>query len=109
MDAINTNQLLTQLREMASQAGLSANKPGESANAAQGGEFGNLLKQSIREVNERQKVAAKLAQRFEMEDPNVDLAQVMVEKQKASIAFEALVQVRKNLIKAYHDIMSMPL
>ncbi len=106
MDAINTNQLLTQLREIAKQAGMSATAPDASA---KGGEFGTLLKQSIKDVNERQKIAAKLAERFEMEDPNVDLAQVMIEKQKASIAFEALVQVRKNLLKAYNDIMSMPL
>jgi len=106
MDAINTNQLLTQLRELASKAGMTTD---HAATGANGGEFGALLKQSIREVNERQKVAARLAERFEMEDPDVDLAQVMVEKQKATIAFEALVQVRKNLLKAYHDIMSMPL
>ena len=106
MDAINTNQLLTQLREMASKAGLAADA---TTPAGKGGEFGMLLKQSIREVNERQKVAARLAERFELEDPDVDLAQVMVEKQKATIAFEALVQVRKSLLKAYQDIMSMPL
>ncbi len=106
MDAINTNQLLTQLREIAKQAGM----PTTASDASvKGGEFGALLKQSLKDVNERQKVAAKLAKRFELEDPNVDLAQVMVEKQKASIAFEALVQVRKNLLKAYNDIMSMPL
>jgi len=106
MDAINTNQLLTQLREIANQAGMPTS-PSEAT--AKGGEFGTLLKQSIKEVNDRQKIAAKLAERFELEDPDVDLAQVMVEKQKASIAFEALVQVRKNLLKAYNDIMSMPL
>lgn len=106
MDAINTNQLLAQLREIASQAGMPTTA---SETTAKGGEFGTLLKQSIKEVNDRQKIAAKLAERFELEDPDVDLAQVMVEKQKASIAFEALVQVRKNLLKAYNDIMSMPL
>jgi len=105
MDAINTSQILAQLRELANQAKMPALPTGNE----KGGEFGLLLKQSIREVNERQKAAAKLAKRFELEDPNVDLAQVMVEKQKATIAFEALVQVRKNLLKAYHDIMSMPL
>jgi flagellar hook-basal body complex protein FliE len=106
MDAISTNQLLTQLREMAQQAGAA----GDLTKAPQsGGEFALLLKQSIKQVNERQKTAAKLAERFEMEDPSVDLSQVMVEKQKASIAFEALIQVRKNLLTAYKDIMNMPM
>ena len=106
MDAINTNQLLSQLREMAQQARIPES---DAKTVAPGGEFGMLLKQSIKQVNDRQKVAAKLAERFEMEDPDVDLAQVMVEKQKATIAFEALIQVRKNLLTAYKDIMNMPL
>jgi flagellar hook-basal body complex protein FliE len=106
MDAINTSQLLTQLREMAQQSSIPLS---DHKSAETGGEFGLLLKQSIKQVNERQKAAAKLAERFEMEDPDVDLAQVMVEKQKATIAFEALIQVRKNLLTAYHDIMNMPL
>ncbi len=108
MDAINTSELLAQLKALANQARM-PEMPGAATGTEKGGEFGLLLKQSIREVNERQKAAARLAERFELEDPDVDLAQVMVEKQKASIAFEALVQVRKNLLKAYHDIMSMPL
>ncbi len=42
-----------------------------------------------------------------MGDPNVSLAEVMIARQKASIAFEATVQVRNRLIKAYEEVMSM--
>jgi flagellar hook-basal body complex protein FliE len=38
-----------------------------------------------------------------------DLASVMIARQKASIAFEATLQVRNKLLTAYKDVMSMPL
>ncbi len=38
-----------------------------------------------------------------------DLASVMIARQKASIAFEATLQVRNRLLGAYKDVMSMPL
>lgn len=105
MEAINTNQLLQQLQSLARQAGVAdAAQPLTSHSA----EFGHLLKQSIRQVNTQQHKAARLAEAFEREDPNVDLAQVMIEKQKARLAFEALMQVRNRLVTAYQDIMNMP-
>jgi flagellar hook-basal body complex protein FliE len=42
-----------------------------------------------------------------MGDPNVSLADVMIARQKSSIAFEATVQVRNRLIKAYEEVMKM--
>jgi flagellar hook-basal body complex protein FliE len=37
-----------------------------------------------------------------------DIVSVMVERQKASIGFEATMQVRNKLLSAYRDIMNMP-
>jgi flagellar hook-basal body complex protein FliE len=42
-----------------------------------------------------------------MGDPNVSLAEVMIAKQKAGIAFEATIQVRNKLLGAYKEIMAM--
>ena len=44
---------------------------------------------------------------YERGDTN-DIVGVMVERQKASIGFEATMQVRNKLLSAYRDIMSMP-
>ncbi len=107
MEAITQQQLLTQLNALARQAGIGATS--EVSTEAPMGEFSALLKQSIKAVNTRQQRAAELARAFEMEDPNVDLAQVMVEKQKARIAFEALLQIRNQLVNSYQEIMRMPL
>jgi flagellar hook-basal body complex protein FliE len=37
----------------------------------------------------------------------VSLSDLMIAQQKASINFQATLQVRNKLVSAYHDIMSM--
>jgi flagellar hook-basal body complex protein FliE len=44
-----------------------------------------------------------------MGDPQVDITQVMIQMQKASVSFEAMNQVRNRLVSAYQDIMNMPI
>jgi flagellar hook-basal body complex protein FliE len=39
----------------------------------------------------------------------VSLAEVMIATQKASVSFQAMLQVRNKLVDAYKDVMSMPL
>ena len=39
----------------------------------------------------------------------VDLAQVMLETQKASVSFRALAEVRNRLVNVYQEIMNMPI
>jgi flagellar hook-basal body complex protein FliE len=41
-------------------------------------------------------------------EPNVDLTEVMVAVQKASLSFQAMTQVRNKLVQAYQDVMNMP-
>jgi len=106
MDSINTRQLLTQLNDMAEKAGL--NKSLEESTSSKTA-FTDVLKQSVEDVNQRQQSAKDLAQRFELEDPSVDLSHVMVEMQKARVSFEALMQVRNKLVSAYQEVMNMPL
>ena len=106
MEAINNTELLVQLKALAQQAGINADKPSQPV---AGSEFSQVLKQSIKQVNNRQHHAASLAKSFELEDPNVDLSQVMIEMQKSRVSFEALMQVRNRLVGAYQEIMNMPL
>lgn len=105
MNSISNQELLSQLRSMAQQAGIS----NESTQNAPKGEFSALLQQSIKNVNKRQQFSGHLAEAFELGDPNVDLSQVMIEGQKARIAFETLSQVRNKLISAYKEIANMPI
>lgn len=109
MSDIQINQLLSQMREMATLAEnrtSTANELGNDMQAAKP-DFGQLLKDSINHVNETQKTAASMATAFEAGDPNVNLSEVMVSLQKASVSFQAMTQVRNNLVSAYKEIMNM--
>ena len=45
--------------------------------------------------------------RFELGDESISLSDVMIASQKASLAFEATVQIRNKCIDAYKTIMQM--
>lgn len=105
MNEINTSQLLTQMRAMVN-AAQGQNATADASNAV-AGDFGALLQKSISSVNEIQQESSRLSDAFVMGDPNVSLAEVMIAKQKAGIAFEATLQVRNKLVSAYKEIMAM--
>ncbi len=71
--------------------------------------FGELLKNAVDKVNDVQMEAKKLTTAYEKGDPTVDLPEVMISMQKASVSFEALTQVRNRLVRAYEDVMKMPI
>lgn len=72
-------------------------------------EFSALLRQAVDDVNRLQHEAKALAEGFERGDPNIQLPEVMVSLQKANVAFQAVTQVRNRLIRAYQDVMNMPI
>jgi flagellar hook-basal body complex protein FliE len=72
-------------------------------------DFSKLFQTAIGQVNGLQKNANSLAQAYETGAPGVDITQVMIASQKASVSFQAAVQVRNKLLSAYQDIMNMPI
>jgi flagellar hook-basal body complex protein FliE len=112
MSEINMNRMLSDLHRLAAQAQAQAPaKPeleaGKSGQSSEISGFGSLFTKAINEVNNAQMTAGKLKKAFEAGEPGVDLPQVMVASQKASVAFEATLEVRKHLLKAYQEVMSM--
>ncbi|MDC0662174.1 flagellar hook-basal body complex protein FliE [Marinobacter sp. SS21] len=71
--------------------------------------FADMLSKAVNNVNELQQNSSALRTAYDMGDPNVDITRVMVASQKASVSFEALTQVRNRVVKAYEDIMNMPM
>lgn len=74
-----------------------------------GPSFGDSLKNAIAQVNKLQNDSSELKVAYEMNDPKVDITQVMVASEKASIAFTAVTQIRNKFVDAYRDIMNMPI
>lgn len=69
--------------------------------------FDSAITDALSAVNASQAKAGDAATAFERGD-TVDIASVMLARQKASITFEATLQVRNKLLTAYRDVMSMP-
>lgn len=109
MSDIQINQLLQQMRTMAAMAENRVAMPSEvdTADQTTKPDFARLIKDSIDHVNQTQKASASLATAFEQGDPNVNLGDVMVAIQKASVSFQAMTQVRNNLVSAYKEVMNM--
>lgn len=104
---IAIQEVLAQMRSMAvsARAGVEPSHTDDVPNAG----FGEVLKQSISDVNSLQGKARELTAAFERGEPGIDLAEVMIAGQKASIAFDAMTQVRNRLVSAYQEIMRMPI
>jgi flagellar hook-basal body complex protein FliE len=108
MNSIDPNQLLTHMRAAQAQATQQAQPlSGQSQGGTNDVDFSKLVKSAVDQVNETQKASGKLKTAFEMGDPNVTLAETMIASQKASVAFEATLQVRNKFVKAYEEIMRM--
>ena len=107
MSEIDINQLLQQMRSMAALAENRGSPFSANETDVAKPDFGELIKDSINQVNETQKYAKHLAESFEKGDPSVNLSDVMVGLQKASVSFNAMTQVRNNLVSAYKEVMNM--
>jgi len=105
MSDIKINELLSQIRSISNQVEPNINVKPE---ANEGLDFSSALKTSVDKVNEQQMKAGELATRFEQGDETVELSRVMIEMQKARVSFEAVKQVRNQLVTAYQEVMSMP-
>jgi len=104
MSDISMTQMLAQLRDIASQAGTGVIDARTVPDRAQ---FPDMLSKAIEAVNESQQTSSDLKTRFELGQEGVDIAQVMVASQKASLQFQLMVQVRNKLVTAYQDVMNM--
>ena len=105
MNGMDINQVLAQMREMSATARNTGSEAGIEGAARL--DFGEMMKNSLEEVNEVQVKAKELATAFESGDTTVDLPEVMVALQKANISFQAITQVRNKLLSAYQEVMNM--
>jgi flagellar hook-basal body complex protein FliE len=104
--SLEIDSVLAQIRSLSSQARVGtsqATAPQKSGPS----EFATLLSKGIDSVNQTGQSAAKLSDAFQRGDPGVELPQVMLEMQKASVSFRALTEVRNRVVSAYQDIMNM--
>lgn len=104
---VEFNRLMLEMRSMQTEA-MARQKPQVSAPEVGAPSFSDMLGQAVNKVSETQQAANKLATAFEMGQSGVDLTDVMIASQKASVSMQAMTQVRNKLVQAYQDIMQMP-
>ena len=75
-----------------------------AANA--GGGFGQALTNAISSLSDSQNAADDASVRMAAGDP-IDLHEVMLARETASLHFQLAVQVRNKLVEAYQDVMRM--
>jgi flagellar hook-basal body complex protein FliE len=99
--SMNINQVLSQIRAYSRMQEANAIAPAQPTN------FSQVLAASLDQVNAMQQQASGLKTAYEIGDPSIDLPDVMISMQKASLAFEATVEVRNKLLNAYQEVMNM--
>ena len=108
IDSSRIEAMIAQLKAAATRPGSDAAAPdGVGGAPAAKVNFADALKNSLGEVSDSQMKADELGKAFTMGDDKVSLSDVMISMQKASIGFQATVQVRNKLVSAYHEIMNM--
>lgn len=99
-------QMLSNLAELQSQAAQSPIRPAQPI----AGEAGlkTVFADAIKAVDAEQHRSNQMVTAVELGQSD-DLVGAMVQSQKASVAFSALLQVRNKLTTAFDDIMRTPL
>ncbi|APH05262.1 flagellar hook-basal body complex protein FliE [Bacillus weihaiensis] len=85
---------------------LQPNQVQPASNAKKNTSFGEILKKSIDQVNTSQIESDKMTEAL-ASGKNVELHDVMISSQKASITMLTAIEVRNKAIEAYQEMMRM--
>lgn len=104
----NIQSMLETIRAYQTQSAGTVNAP-ESTKTGQVEQpaFFNAVQSALDRVNDSSKKADAMADAYERGE-EVPLTDVVLAMQKSSLAFEATLQVRNKVMKAYEEIMNMP-
>jgi len=109
MSQMEIDRVLAQIRALSAQVKTGSAPTPAAPGTSPVSEFARLMKEGVDRVNQTQQRASALADAFQRGVPGVELPQVMLEMQKASVSFRALTEVRNRLVQAYQEIMNMPI
>jgi len=117
-NSVDTQSLMLQMRSLAAEA--SQTRTADTSSAGAGADsapvkgieaaenFSQLMSESMDAVAREQNKSGDMKEAFERGE-DVELTDVMLQAQKASLSFEAMKEVRNKLVEAYKDIKNMPI
>lgn len=103
--------VLAQMRSLAAQSTAGATNPSLSSavnDNNNANSFAAQLESSINRLAATQNQANTQAESFVAGTSNASLNDVMIDLQKASLAFQTSIQVRNRFVQAYQSVASMP-
>ncbi len=107
MSSMDISRVLNEMRALQARvAPLSAPRT-EGLAAPPQTDFAAMMKSSVDRIAGMQNQAQALATAYESGDKSIDLSRVMLEVQKAGLAFRAMTEVRNKLVDAYREVMNM--
>jgi flagellar hook-basal body complex protein FliE len=108
INSSNIESVLGQIRKYQAQAAEGASIQISDTNSTDGSNtFTDSVKGALQEVNSTQQASKALRTAYERGE-DVPLTDVVMSIQKSSLAFEATLQIRNKVLKAYEEIMNMP-
>ena len=108
ISSANVQSILEVLRSYQSQAAGGAGATTEPTATKVGQPtFFDSVKNALDGVNDAQQKSTAMSDAFDRGE-EVPLTDVVLSMQKSSLAFEATLQVRNKVMKAYEEIMNMP-
>jgi|TARA_B100001093_G_scaffold96738_1_gene88687 flagellar hook-basal body complex protein FliE len=108
INSSNIESVLGQIRQYQAQAAEGASAQISDLNKVSGSNnFSDSVKGALQDVNATQQASKALRTAYERGE-DVPLTDVVMSIQKSSLAFEATLQIRNKVLKAYEEIMNMP-
>lgn len=103
----NVESVLSQIRQYQAEAASGVKVEGLALNEASKNTFTDSVKGALQEVNATQQASKSIRNAYERGE-DIPLTDVVMGIQKSSLAFEATLQIRNKVLKAYEEIMNMP-
>lgn len=104
----NIQSMMETLRAYQTQSTNNTSATSETSTAKVGQpSFFDSVKTALDKVNDADRKADAMADAYDRGE-EVPLTEVVLSMQKSSLAFEATLQVRNKVMKAYEEIMNMP-
>jgi flagellar hook-basal body complex protein FliE len=103
----NIQSMLQTLRAYQAQASAGLDDSASTAGVSHAPSFSQAIQSTLQSVNNLQTTANQMSDAYERGE-KIPLTDVVLSMQKSSMAFEATLQVRNKVLKAYEDILNMP-
>lgn len=107
MNEVSTASLLNQLNRLSERVDAEKLLNGIENTVSNTNSFADVMKDTLSAINDQQMKAGAMGTEYQLGNKDIDTAKLMIEIQKARVSFEALNQVRNQVVSAYQDVMNM--